>query len=171
MRRWQVAGAIIPAPDRVGHRGVLLVENLRRSGLTDWTPPGGVVELGEGESILEGLAREVLEETGLLVTKWAGPLYRVTTEAPDMGWTMCVEVHLGVEYDDVIRVGDDPDGIVVSADYFHEDECVVRVAEGHPWVREPLCDWLSERWTDETRDYRYRVHGVYPSTSRIVRLS
>jgi ADP-ribose pyrophosphatase YjhB (NUDIX family) len=171
MRKWQVAGALIPAPARFGHRGLLLVENLRRNGQKDWTPPGGVIELSDGETIIEGLAREVLEETGVMVTKWVGPLYRVTTEAPDMGWTMSVEVHLGVEYDDVIRVGDDPDGIVVAAEYLHEDECITRVAEGHPWVRDPLCDWLSERWEIGTREYRYRVYGTYPDIHRVDRLA
>jgi ADP-ribose pyrophosphatase YjhB (NUDIX family) len=171
VRHWQVAGAIIPAPAEMGHRGVLLVENVRRNGSRDWTPPGGVVELADGETILEGLAREVQEETGLVVVDWVGPLYRVTTEAPDMGWVMSVEVHLGLRCTDPICVGDDPDGIVVSAEYFHEDECHLRVAEGHPWVRDPLCDWLGERWQDETREYRYRLSGSTPGSSTITRLA
>ena len=56
MKIWQVAGAVI---ERDG--AVLLVENLRRNGHTDWTPPGGVIELADGETVLAGLAREVAE--------------------------------------------------------------------------------------------------------------
>ena len=39
MRDWLVAGAVIEDPDRV-----LLVENRRRNGSTDWSPPGGVID-------------------------------------------------------------------------------------------------------------------------------
>lgn len=45
-------------PDR--HRRVLLI---RRRDNGDWEPPGGVLELGE--TIEDGLRREVREETGL----------------------------------------------------------------------------------------------------------
>ncbi len=171
MRHWQVAGAIIPAPDDAGHRGVLLVENLRRNGTRDWTPPGGVVDLADGESIIDGLAREVFEETEIVVPGWVAPLYRVTTEAPDMGWVMSVEVHLGLRCTDPISVGADPDGIVVGAEYLSEEVVVERVADGHPWVRDPLVDWLAERWEDEPREYRYVVRGTHPGTSKVRRLA
>ena len=42
MRRWLVAGAVIEGPE-----GVLLVQNRRRDGRVDWSPPGGVVDPGE----------------------------------------------------------------------------------------------------------------------------
>ena len=38
---------------------------VRRNGSSDWTPPGGVIEVADGESVLDGLTREVAEETGL----------------------------------------------------------------------------------------------------------
>ena len=69
VREWLVGGAIIETPD-----GVLLVRNQRRNGDLDWTPPGGVID--EGEDLLAGLAREVEEETGLVVTEWEGPSVR-----------------------------------------------------------------------------------------------
>ena len=47
-----VAGALIEGPD-----GLLLVQNQRRNGSLDWTPPGGVIEIHEGETVLDGLAR------------------------------------------------------------------------------------------------------------------
>ena len=54
MRDWVVAGAVIEGAD-----GLLLVRNRRRDGSEDWSPPGGVID--EGETILEGLTREVAE--------------------------------------------------------------------------------------------------------------
>ena len=76
MRDWLVGGALIESAD-----GLLLVRNRRRDGSHDWSTPGGVIE--EGEDLLVGLAREVEEETGLVVTEWAaGPLYEVRILAP-----------------------------------------------------------------------------------------
>jgi 8-oxo-dGTP diphosphatase len=111
VRDWVVGGALILS-DEGGATNVLLVQNRRRNGSHDWTPPGGVID--EGESLLEGLTREVEEETGLRVTEWAGPVYEVRCEAPDMGWRLRVEAHVAVAYEGELHV-DDPDGIVVDA--------------------------------------------------------
>jgi len=165
MKAWQVAGAII---ERDG--SVLLVENLRRNGSTDWTPPGGVVEVADGESILDGLAREVAEETSLVVTRWADqPLYRVQVEAPELGWVMRVEVHLAIDWTGEVTCGDDPDGIVIGAEYCSPDLVIERTARGHPWVHHPLTEWVDQRWTDVS-DYRYRVDGDRIGHTTAVRL-
>lgn len=153
LHEWTVASALIEGPE-----GLLLVENLRHNGQTDWTPPGGVIELREGESILAGLTREVEEETGLRVTEWDGPLYEVTTMAPAMGWLMRVEVHRAVSYEGALRIGDDPDGIVIGAAWGDVDACEIRLEGGHPWVREPLVDWLRPDVV-EASAYRYRLDG------------
>lgn len=55
LRRWRVAAGLMELD---GH--LLLVENLRRNGRTDWSTPGGVVE--HGEDPVDGLTREVIEE-------------------------------------------------------------------------------------------------------------
>src|SRR5688572_25075625 len=93
MRAWVVAGGLVEGPD-----GLLLVQNRRRDGSLDWSPPGGVIEVADGESVRVGLTREVEEETGIRVTEWIGPVYEVEAVAAEMGWTMRVEVHRALGY-------------------------------------------------------------------------
>jgi 8-oxo-dGTP diphosphatase len=161
VRTWTVGGALIESTD-----GVLLVQNRRRGGLVDWTPPGGVID--EGEELLSGLAREVEEETGLVVVEWAGPRYEIEAVAPDLDWHLRVEVWEAVAYEGELRVGDDPDGIVVDARFVGVDDCRVHLESGHTWVREPLVEWLVERWVDARR-YGYRVEGADPRTLVVIR--
>lgn len=154
MREWLVGGALMEASD-----GLLLVRNVRHDGWSDWTTPGGVIDAADA-SVLSGLAREVEEETGFRVTRWEGPLYRVRCVAPDMEWTLHVEVHRAVEFDGELKV-DDPDGIVDEARFFAPDECRARVTEGARWVHEPLSEWLDQRWDcSASRGYHYDVRGT-----------
>jgi 8-oxo-dGTP diphosphatase len=150
-----VAGAVIEGP-----AGVLLVANRRRGGAIDWSTPGGVIDAGE--AVLDGLAREVREETGLAVTAWGELLYGIEVHAPDLGWDLRVEVHRAAEVEGHLRI-DDPDGIVFDACWVDPGECASRLAAAHPWVREPLSAWVAERWPDR-RDFRYRVDGVDPAS-------
>jgi 8-oxo-dGTP diphosphatase len=150
-RDWLVAGAVIESPE-----GVLLVRNRRRNGLIDWSTPGGVIDAGE--TVIEGLTREVREETGLVVTDWRGPVYEVRAEALDLGWTMRAEIHVGVAYEGELVV-DDPDGIVEGAAFCDLDVCRERMLTGHPWVGEPLLAFLDERW-DDIRSFGYVVEGT-----------
>lgn len=161
MREWLVAGGIILGPE-----GLLLVENRRRNGRHDWSPPGGVID--EGESLIEGLTREVSEETGLTVTSWGGPLYRLETVAPALGWHLRFEAHLALEYSGELHI-DDPDGIVVGAAWVDPDLCAPHLESNHPWVREPLLEWLIERW-DDGRSFGYRVEGEGPGQTVVTRV-
>lgn len=146
-----VAGAVIEGPD-----GVLLVANRRHDGAVDWSTPGGVID--DGEEVLAGLAREVREETGLVVSRWDGLLYGIEVIAPDLGWHLRVEVHRAEAVEGELVV-DDPDGIVIDAGWVALGECDARLAQSHPWVREPLSAWLGQRWT-LARDFRYHVAGT-----------
>jgi 8-oxo-dGTP diphosphatase len=162
MRDWLVGGGIVASGD-----GLLLVQNRRRDGRLDWSPPGGVID--PGETLRGGLTREVEEETGLRVTEWAGPVYEVRCEAPDLGWRLRVEANVAVAYEGELHV-DDPDGIVVDARFVSVDACGGLVAGGHPWVCEPLGEWLAERWTHEApRPYGFHVAGAAPDDVVVTR--
>ena len=162
MREWTVAGGLIEQDGRL-----LLVQNLRRDGSLDWTTPGGVVDPGEG--VLEALSREVEEETGLSVTGWEGPVWQVEAEAPEMGWTLRVEVHRATGFEGSIAV-DDPDGIVVDVAWHDLPGCHDCLATSWIPAREPMLAWLGERWL-EPRTYRYRIDGVDRSDAGVVRLA
>ena len=154
MREWLVAGALVEVDD-----ALLLVRNERRGGYSDWSTPGGVID-ADDDSVLEGLTREVEEETGLRVTAWEGPLYEVRAEALDMGWRMRAEVYRALGFEGDLRVAD-PDGIVVEAAFVDPATCSNRLAGGARWVREPLAEWLAERWgPDAARGYAYDVRGT-----------
>jgi 8-oxo-dGTP diphosphatase len=161
VREWLVAGAVIEQDG-----GVLLVQNRRRDGHMDWSTPGGVID--EGETLIEGLTREVAEETGIVVTGWRGPLWEVSAEAPEMGWRLRVEVHLATEFDGEIAVND-PDGIVVDAQFVPLGDCRTQLASTWIPTHEPLLAWLDERF-DAGRTYSYRVDGASRATMAITRL-
>jgi 8-oxo-dGTP diphosphatase len=154
MREWLVAGALVEVDD-----ALLLVRNERRGGYSDWSTPGGVIDADDG-SVLAGLTREVEEETGLRVTAWEGPLYEVRAEAVDMGWRLRAEVYRALGFEGELRV-EDPDGIVVEAAFVDAVACGHRLASCARWVREPLAEWIAERWgPDAARGYAYDVRGT-----------
>jgi ADP-ribose pyrophosphatase YjhB (NUDIX family) len=160
MRAWVVAAGLIEGPE-----GIVLVRNRRRDGSLDWSPPGGVIEVHEGESITDGLTREVLEETGLTVDEWDGPVYDVEVVAEGLGWTLRAEAFVARSWHGELSV-DDPDGIVVDARFVAVDRWVEHLADSHPWVREPIEGWLAQRPLTE---WRYRIDGE-PGAVEVVRL-
>jgi 8-oxo-dGTP pyrophosphatase MutT (NUDIX family) len=163
VREWTVAGGLLETPD-----GVLLVRNVRRGGIEDWSTPGGVID-ADDESLVAGLTREVAEETGLLVSEWSGPLSEVRACAPDMGWNMRCEVHLALQFEGDLVV-DDPDGIVVEAAFVPVEKCAGHLEACAQWVREPLQAWLHERWQPGTgRGFHYEVRGTNRDDLSVVR--
>jgi len=161
MRDWLVAGALLEGPE-----GLLLVCNRRRDGSVDWSPPGGVID--EGETVHEGLSREVHEETGLLVTGWERKVYEIEAHAPDMGWTLRVEAWLASGWDGHVRF-DDPDGIVEAAAWVDRDTCGRRLGDGPPWVAEPVLAWMLDRWS-EPRRFAYRIDGDQRGSMLVTRV-
>lgn len=161
LRHWQVAGGVIVEDDRV-----LLVQNQRKGGAVDWSTPGGVVDAGE--TPIQGLTREVEEETGLRVARWQGPLYRVEVLAPDAGFLLRVEAHLAIDVTGAVVV-DDPDGIVIGADYVVRSEVSTMLAEAQPWVSEPLLAHLNDG-IDDGRLFRYHMTGARGEERQIERL-
>lgn len=159
MRRWSVGGALIPVGD-----GLVLVGNRRRDGSLEWTPPGGVID--HGESVLEGLEREVREETGLVVAGWSHRSYTVTVDAPDMGWRLTVEawVTSGVSGDVAI---DDPDGIVEEVRHVAAADALGLLDASPPWVSVPVGEWLAG---GAALDYGFVLHGEQRSMSTIERV-
>lgn len=163
-REWTVGGALI----RRG-TGLVMVANRRRDGSIDWTPPGGVID--EGETVLEGLAREVREETGLVVEQWHGLAYRVEVHAPGLGWLLRVEAWEADATGDLTI--DDPDGIVEHARGVDHEEALVMVGGGPIWVQVPVGDWLVGACGiahDPTVVYRFRLDGTDRSRGTAVRL-
>jgi len=152
MRHWVVASGLVE-----GDGGLLLVQNRRRNGTLDWSTPGGVIEVDDGESLVGGLTREVAEETGIVVHEWAGPVYEVEAVAEGLGWALRAEIYRAVRWQGELVVAD-PDGIVIDARFVPLDECGPYLEGGHPWVREPLGAWLAEQW-EKGRRYRYRLDG------------
>jgi 8-oxo-dGTP diphosphatase len=163
VREWLVAGALVESDGRV-----LFVRNQRRGGYEDWSTPGGVIDAEDG-SVLAGLTREVEEETGLRVTRWEGPLYEVEAVAPDLGWVMRCEVHRAVDFEGEVEVAD-PDGIVVEAAFLTADDAATMLERCHPWVAEPIAEWLAEPWgPDRVRRYSYEVRGTARAELEVTR--
>jgi ADP-ribose pyrophosphatase YjhB (NUDIX family) len=157
-----VAAGLIESPD-----GLLLVQNRRRDGSLDWSPPGGVIEVHDGETVRDGLTREVAEETGLTVTDWDGPVYEVEVTATGLGWSLRVEAYRALAYSGELVV-DDPDGIVVDARFVAPASWTDHFDGAHPWVREPVVAYLTAETAAETM-FQYRLDGA-PGSFEVVRL-
>jgi 8-oxo-dGTP diphosphatase len=166
IRRWQVAGGLLLADE-----GLLLVQNLRRDGRLDWSPPGGVIDAGE--DVQGGLAREIAEETGLTVRRWGNFAYRVEVDFADLAMHMVVQSFVASEWSGELTFAD-PDGIVVDAAYHPVDELdaiTARLDRSPVWVREPLLTWLGAgAQPGAPTTHRYLAEGSSPGSMRVTRV-
>lgn len=159
MRRWSVGGALIRHGD-----GLVLVGNRRRSGALEWTPPGGVID--RGETVLEGLTREVLEETGLVVASWSHRSYTVVVDAPEMGWRLGVEAWVAERVEGEVAI-DDPDGIVEQVYHASRDEAPTMLSASPQWVHIPVGAWLDGA---DGAEYAFVLRGTSREQSTVERL-
>ena len=135
-REFVVAAAILL--DRAGR--VLLVGNdWQGFGNVRHTLPGGVVE--RGESTLDALAREVKEETGLIITGIEHLAYSVHVEDIKRN-DRAVSFAFLAQYDGLLNPRD-PDGFIVEARFYpvEEVETTIPIAP----IREPLVQYLKDR--------------------------
>lgn len=172
MRRLLVASGLL----RTGGEDdrLLLVCNQRKRS-RDWTTPGGVVKAYEASTPTTGLSREVKEETGLLVHGWKeDPIYRVEAVFHDLGLHLDVWVYEAKGWTGELRIGEDPDGIVVAARWVPVPDCGRLLGVEAPlWVAEPLCNWLTSapgELPSFVEQWRYLVNGEDMARVTAIRL-
>ncbi|MEZ5343289.1 MAG: NUDIX hydrolase [Acidimicrobiales bacterium] len=129
MRHWCVAGAALRIDEQV-----LVVQNKRRNGLTDWSTPGGVIDDGERRHSKRSEARcgkkpDSWLRGGANRSTWSG-------RRPEFGFKLDVVTFEAVSFSGDI-VLDDPDGIVIEAE-FVSPTAVERMAAAPIWVAEPF---------------------------------
>lgn len=161
MRHWSVAGGAVRIDDHV-----LIVQNKRRNGETDWSTPGGVID--PGEAPMEALTREVQEETGLAVHQWGEPIYLVQVIAPTLGFKLDVVAFEAVSFSGEIRIAD-PDGIVIEAEFVEPSAAIERMHDAPRWVAEPFGAYLSQG-VDDGRRFGYRVEGTSRRERTVIRV-
>ena len=143
-REFVVAAAILL--DAQGR--VLLVGNdWQGYGHVRYTLPGGVVE--RGESTIDALSREVMEETGLRVTHIEHLAYSVHVEDLRRN-DRAISFAFVAAYDGLLNPRD-PDGFIVEARFFPVEE--VETLIPIPPLREPLANYLRDGKTG--RFYTY----------------
>jgi 8-oxo-dGTP pyrophosphatase MutT (NUDIX family) len=125
--------------------------------------------IDRGESIRQGLAREVFEETGLTVAGWADLRYSVIVDAPELGWRLRVEAWETADVVGEIVVAD-PDGIVEEVRHVAGADAVTLLASSPQWVHVPVGDWLSGS-LQVGGAFHFRVLGTDRSTSRVERIA
>lgn len=149
MRRFEVAGGLLRLDD-----ALLLVCNKRRDGRIDWSPPGGIVD--DGESTLEGLTREVAEETKLEVVRWGAQRYEVVVDFEHLNWQLTARVFEAESWSGDLHV-DDPDGVVVDAAFIDLAKCDDQLARSPRWVAEPMMQWIGNQDTNAHATFAYRA--------------
>jgi len=157
----------------VENKQLLLVQNQRRNGSLDWSTPGGVVD--PGEEVLQALQREVIEETAVVVDGWSALLYTVDVDFVGRDMTLHAQVFRATGHTGTLHV-DDPDNVVVGAQWATSSQAQQLLDTSPRWVGEPLRHCLAqvmgppsapaaslasaELVGPQPHEWRYRVTGT-----------
>ena len=159
-KEWAVAGGLLRNKNEL-----LLVANRRRNGDVEWTPPGGVVDYGE--DFLGALSREVIEETGLLVSSWSDLIYEVIVDFSESEMLLRVKVFESYNWHGDFIL-EDPDGIVEEAGFFEFPKCDSLLKSAPKWVQEPVSSYLKDEIPDN-KIFNYLVLGNSPKSFLVKR--
>lgn len=127
-----------------GDRVALVRESYPAWGGSFWNVPSGAVE--DGESPAEGAARELREETGLVIDpaslELVSTIDAVSADRHSLAWNYTARVA-----DDELCI-DDPDGLIEQVRWFPRPAAIT-VLEQLPYepLRVPAAAYLRERWT------------------------
>jgi 8-oxo-dGTP diphosphatase len=129
----QIVAAIIRRGDEI----LIVQQQGKDDPAPSWALPGGRVE--PGELLIEALAREVREETGLTVAAIGQLAYLVQAESDHQTLVLMFEVN---DWSGEIRV-DDPDGYILQARFVAIPNAIT-LLEKLPLrhMREPLVTYL-----------------------------
>lgn len=156
VQAYTVASGII-----IEQRRLLLVQNQRRNGSTDWSTPGGVVD--PGEEVLEALQREVIEETSVVVDSWSDMLYTVDVDFVGRDMTLHAQVFRSAGHRGELYV-DDPDNVVIGGRWVSPEQAHDLLDTSPRWVSEPLRHQLTHSFDDtpllSPARWQYRVTGT-----------
>jgi 8-oxo-dGTP diphosphatase len=148
-RELLVAAAVLV--DRQG-RVLLVANDWSRRGFVRYTLPGGMVEAGE--TLVDAVAREVREETGLRVKRLEHLAYVIQIEDKQRH-ERTLALAFRAQYDGLLNPRD-PDGHIVEARFFTPEEVGEKLEEHRP-LREPLLDYLRG---ERGRFYAYPSWGA-----------
>ena len=132
-------GQVVAGLIRRGSDILLVHQQAPADPASQWALPGGVVE--PGEVLPETLAREIREETGLIVDALGRLLYLVQQQRSGIVWT-------GFIFEVATWRGqiapNDPDGYIRDVAFVPVEEAIRRL-QGLPWrmMREPIVAYLS----------------------------
>ena len=166
LHEFTVAGALVES-----NAGLLLVQNRRRNGAMEWSTPGGVIDPTD-VSLLAGLAREVEEETGLRGRRVGRPPLRGARGRRGPRLVVAMRSAPRRSPSRARSTSTTPTASSWTPRSRARGSGVSLLGACSPWVREPLLDWLDQRWGPrEYRAYTYDVFGSRREALRVVRTS